>query len=60
MAMHSVVILAEENSQLQSENERKKKKRGKMRLCIAIGCAIIGREGVERSQIANIERSGGL
>jgi hypothetical protein len=60
MAMHSRVILVEENRQLQSKNKRQKKKRAKTRSYIATGGILTSQEGVERSQIANIERTGGV
>ena len=37
LAMHSAVLLAEENRQLRSENKRQKRKRTKKRAFIAIG-----------------------
>jgi hypothetical protein len=60
MVIHSGVILAEENRQLRSKNERQKKKRAKTRSYITTGGILTSQEGVERSQMANIERTGGV
>jgi hypothetical protein len=53
MAMHSTVLLAEENRQLQAENERQKKKRAKRRLYIATRGVLTVQEGLDLLQIAN-------
>ena len=58
MAMNSAVLLAEENRQLQAENERQKKKRAKRRLYIATRGVLTVQEGLDLSQIANIELEG--
>jgi hypothetical protein len=53
MAMHSAVILIEENRQLQAENERQKIKRAKKRTYITIGGVLLVQEGLDRSNIAS-------
>ena len=53
MAMHSAVLLAEENKQLQTANERQKRKRARRRTYIAIGGILTVKEGLDRSQITN-------
>ena len=55
MAMHSAVLLAEENKQLWTENRRQKKKRQRSRTYIATGGVLTVQEGLDRSQILNIE-----
>jgi hypothetical protein len=54
LAMNSAVLLAEENRQLRSENERQKKKRAKRRAFIATGGTLTIQEGLNRSQATNI------
>jgi hypothetical protein len=54
MAMNSAVLLAEENRQLQTENQRQKKKRAKRRSYIATGGVLTVQEGLELSQ-SNVE-----
>jgi hypothetical protein len=49
LAMHNVVLLAEENKQLRAANERQKKKRAKRREYIATGGVLTVREGLARS-----------
>ena len=60
MAIYSATILAKENQQLRAENKRQKKKKAKRRSYIATGGVLTGQEGVERSQIANIEPLSGV
>ena len=55
MAMHSAVLLAEENKQLRTKNERQKKKKAKRRSYIAIGGVLTVQEGLDQTQSANIE-----
>ena len=55
MAMHSAVLLTEENRQLRAENERQKKKRVKRRSYIATGGVLTVQEGLNRSQMVDIE-----
>jgi len=45
MAMHSAVLLAEENRQLRSENERQKKKKAKRGSYIAARGVLTVQEG---------------
>jgi hypothetical protein len=51
MAMHSAVLLADENRQLRAENERQKRKS-----YIAAGGALTLQEGLELSQVATTEQ----
>ncbi len=60
LAMHSAIILTEENRHLRSENERQKKKKAKRRLYIATGGVLTVQEGIERSQISDIEHTSGV
>jgi DDE superfamily endonuclease/Tc5 transposase DNA-binding domain/helix-turn-helix, Psq domain len=53
LAMNSAVLLAEENRQLRSENERQKKKRARRRAFIATGGVLTIQEGLNRSQVTN-------
>jgi hypothetical protein len=53
MAMHSAVLLTEENRQLRSENERQKKKKTKRRAYIAAGGVLTVQEGLNRSQLVD-------
>ena len=53
--MYSATILTKENRQLRAENKRQKKKKAKRRSYITTGGILIGQEGVERLQIANIK-----
>jgi hypothetical protein len=55
MAMHNAILLAEENRQLRAENARQKKKREKRRSYIAQGGVLTVQEGLNRSQIDNLE-----
>ena len=54
MAMNSAVLLAEENRQLRSENERQKRKRAKKRAFIATRGVLTIQEGRDLSQNTNI------
>ena len=58
MAMHSAVILVEENRQLRSKNKRQKKKRAKRKAYIATGGVLSVQEGLNRLQIASTELVG--
>jgi hypothetical protein len=53
--MNSTVLLAEENRQLQGENERQKKKRGKKRAFIATRGILTMQERSNLSQMARRE-----
>jgi hypothetical protein len=52
MATHSAVILAEENRQLRTENQRQKTKRANKRTYIATGGVLSVQEGLDRSNTA--------
>ena len=52
--MNSAVLLAEENRQLRSANERQKRKRAKKRTFIARGGVLTVQEGCDLSQNATI------
>jgi hypothetical protein len=58
MAMHNAVLLAEENKQLRTANERQKKKRALRRSYVASGGVLTVQEGLNRSEIDNIELAG--
>ena len=60
LAMHSAVLLAEENKQLRSENKRQKRKRSKKRAFIATGGILTVQEGRDLSQNANIAPESGV
>jgi DDE superfamily endonuclease len=53
MAMHNAVLLADENRQLRTENERQKRKRAKKRTYIAKGGVLTVQEGLDLLQQAN-------
>jgi len=53
MAMHSAILLTEENRRLRSENERQKKKRAKRKAYVATGGVLTVQEGLNRSQLVN-------
>jgi hypothetical protein len=53
MAMHSAVLLADENRQLRAANQRQKRKREKERSCIAKGGVLTAKEGLEYVQRAH-------
>jgi hypothetical protein len=55
MAIHSASILLEENAKLRATNERRKKRKGKRRQCIATGGALQAQEG--QALIAAAENS---
>ena len=55
MAMHNAVLLTEENRQLRAANERQKKKRAKRKSYIAVGGVLTVQEGLNRSQMVDIE-----
>ena len=55
MAMHSAVLLADENKKLRAANERQTKKRAVRRSYIAKGGALTVQEGLNRSVIVNTE-----
>jgi hypothetical protein len=46
MAMHSAVLLTNENKQLWAANERQKRKRAQRRSYIAIGGVLTVKEGI--------------
>jgi hypothetical protein len=54
MAMHSAILLTEENRYLRSENERQKKKKVKRKSYIATGGVLTIQEGVDRSQLIDV------
>lgn len=54
MAMHSAILLTEENRHLRTENERQKKKKMKRKSYVATGGVLTVQEGVTRSQIVDI------
>jgi hypothetical protein len=58
MAMHSAVLLADENKKLRAANERQKKKRAVRRSYIATGGVLTVQEGLNRFVIANTEPAG--
>jgi hypothetical protein len=58
MAMHSAVLLADENKKLRAVNERQKKKRAAQRSYIAKGGVLTGQEGLNRSITVNTESTG--
>jgi hypothetical protein len=58
MAMHSAVLLADENKKLRAANERQKKKRAVRRSYIATGGVLTIQEGLNRSVITDIEPLG--
>jgi len=60
IAMHSAVLLAEENRQLRTENARQKRKKLVRRQYIATGGVLTAQEGIERSQIGETESMGGV
>ena len=55
MAMHSAVLLADENKKLRAANERQKKKRAVRRSYIATGGVLTVQEGLDRSVTTNTE-----
>jgi hypothetical protein len=55
LAIHNATLLAEENRQLRAENTRKKLKRARRKTQIATGGVLTTKEGLDRSQIDNIE-----
>jgi hypothetical protein len=55
MAIHSAVLLTDENRQLRAENERQKKKRAKRRSYIAQGGVLTVKAGLNRLQEAGLE-----
>jgi hypothetical protein len=58
MAMHSAVLLADENKKLRAANERQKKKRAARRSYIATGGVLTVQEGLDRSITTNTEPTG--
>ena len=58
MAMHSAVLLADENKKLRAVNERQKKKRAIRRSYIATGGVLTVQEGLDRSVATNLEPTG--
>jgi hypothetical protein len=54
MAMHSAVLLTNENKQLRAANERQKRKRAQRRSYIATGGVLTVEEGIQLSQSTNI------
>ena len=57
LAMHSAVILADENRKLRTENERQKKKRSVRRSYIATGGVLSVQEGIDRSVEVDLEHT---
>ena len=55
LAMHSAVILADENRRLRTKNDRQKKKRSKRRSYIATGGILSVQEGLDRSVSADLQ-----
>ena len=53
MAMHSATLLAEENKQLRTANERQKKKRAVRRSYVARGGVLTVQEGLSQLQTAD-------
>ena len=60
LAMHSAVLLADENKKLRTANEQQKKKRAVRRSYIARGGVLTIQEGLDRSQIDYTELEGGV
>ena len=60
MAMHSAVLLADENKQLRAENERQKKKKAKRRSYIAQGGVLTVEKGLDRSKTVGLQLMEGL
>jgi len=58
LAMHSAVLLTDENKKLRAANERQKKKRAVRRSYIATGGVLTVQEGLNRSAVANTEPTG--
>ena len=58
IAMHSAVLLADENKKLRAANERQKKKRAVRRSYITTGGVLTIQEGVNRSVTTNTEAMG--
>jgi hypothetical protein len=59
IAIYNTILLVEENRQLRAENARQKKKREKRRSYIAQGGVLTVQEGLNRSQIDNLEPTEG-
>ena len=53
MAMHNAALLAEENKQLRTANERQKKKRAVRRSYVAKGGVLTVQEGLSQLQTAD-------
>jgi hypothetical protein len=60
LAMHSVVLLTEENKQLRAVNRRQKRKRPRKREYIATGGVLTVREGLNQVQISNLGPNSGV
>jgi hypothetical protein len=58
MAMHSAVLLTDENRRLRAANERQKKKRAVRRSYIATGGVLTAQEGFDRSKSSNLQVMG--
>lgn len=58
MAMHSAVLLADENKKLRAANERQKKKRAIRRSYITTRGVLTVQEGLDRSVATNLEPTG--
>lgn len=58
MAMHSAVLLADENRRLRAANERQKKKRAVRRSYIATGGVLTAQEGLNRSKSTDLQVMG--
>jgi hypothetical protein len=60
MAMHSAVLLADENRRLRTENERQKKNKAQRRSYIAQREVLTVQEGLNRSQRVDSEQIEGF
>jgi hypothetical protein len=54
MAMHSAVLLTDENRRLRTANERQKKKRAVRRSYIAIGGVLTAEEGLNQLKSTDV------
>lgn len=60
MAMHSAVLLADENRQLWTENEREKRKKAQRRSYITQGGVLTIQEALDQSQKVNLQLEEGF
>jgi hypothetical protein len=60
LAMHSAVLLTEENKHLRTANERQKKKKAKRKEYIATGGVLTVREGLNRAQMCDVGSNTGV